>query len=64
MKKPTPKQDAQKGDAKKDTGGKTNAQTLNKALDIGKSLVSTGSNLIDLGKEAVSYTHLTLPTTF
>ncbi|GMG91429.1 MULTISPECIES: hypothetical protein [Cupriavidus] len=51
MKKPTPKQDAQKGDAKKETGGKTNAQTLNKALDIGKSLVSTGSNLIDLGKE-------------
>lgn len=51
MKKPTPKQDTQKDETGKNTGRKTNTQTVNKVLDIGKGIVSVGSGLIDLGKE-------------
>lgn len=51
MKKPTPKQGAQKDEAGKSTGSKTNAQTVNKVLDIAKGIVSVSSGLIELGKE-------------
>lgn len=51
MKKPTPKYGTQKDEAGKSTGSKTNAQTMNKVLDIGKGIVSVSSGLIDLGKE-------------
>lgn len=51
MKKPTPKQGTQKDETSKSTGSKTNTQTVNKVLDIGKGVVSVWSSVIDLGKE-------------
>lgn len=51
MKKPTPKQGTQKDETGKSTGSKTNTQTVNKVLDIGKGIVSVYSGVIDLGKE-------------
>jgi len=51
VKKPTPKQGTQKDETGKSTGSKTNTQTVNKVLDIGKGIVSVCSGVIDLGKE-------------
>jgi hypothetical protein len=51
MKKPPPKKDTKSSDTKKSEGSKFNAQSMNKILDIGKELVSTGASLIDLHKE-------------
>jgi hypothetical protein len=50
MKKPSPKNDTKNG-SKKNEGSKFNVQSMNKVLDIGKQLVSTGTSLVDLHTE-------------
>lgn len=50
MKKPSPKRDTQYSDTKKNEGSKFNVHSMNKALDIGKQLVSTADSLVDLRK--------------